>query len=158
MFPLHISNRLVTNYEQKEDLTLDSFGPLPALDWIFITNLLFIFAFLFIVTSMIYISLENHFGLQCESPTFIAYQTLLGITEPIEHVFFRQGVSGNMLMTLYAVFAFMMISLYNVDFRAYLIGERFEQVPDTIQNVDLRSKYVIFTLGSSDYIQGTADQ
>ena len=81
-------------------------------------------------------------------PQKVLLCTILGVTEPVDYKLFRKAYAGNILMTLFSIASFFFIYFYQANFRAFLIGQEFNWVPEVLTDINVFDMPIITTPGA----------
>ncbi len=150
--PITDDTFITTRHPKAARIRFELDKPLHVYIWQGFLVLIFVLCACLILTNWTYLVI---FPLKIfnKDPQIIVVDILLGFTEPVDISWFPFAVSGHFLITMFAIVSFYAINLYNANFRAYLIGQTFEEVPETLDDVDTRVMPIVETF-SVDYGQG----
>ncbi len=143
---------LATSFPSYNDMSFKIFNPIDYDSWIAIFMSLMVVALTFMFVMF-------HYGrfmpkrCNCKGDgQEIWFRVIGGATEAMRNGFFKFGIAACTVSMTFELLSFFLIFLYNINLRAYIIGE-VERKDSYNDVITMNAKYdkVIFTLGGFNY-------
>ncbi len=80
-----------------------------------------------------------------DDPVQVCIRMILGATEAFYGDFFKYGLAGYCLMMTFELASYSLNAIYNVNLRAFIIGENPIAVPSSFNELDILTDHVVYT-------------
>lgn len=116
--------------------------------WISIFFALLVFVFVILNIWALYKQINRNLVKSNLEISQIVIRVSIGFTEPDNEGWFRGYSTGRMIMSLWFIASFFLISFYAMDLRAEIIAPDFEKPIETINDIDFATTKIMINYGN----------
>ena len=156
VFPIQDEYVLLTHFPKSNELNFKVLKPLGT--WTWIASLITLFAFLILFSLYFFRHLIQIRKVDLCSQIDLGKLTLFVMLQyqqpaPLLNIV-GKGTSGRLLIVFISIMALYWHTLYDVKVRSFIIGQTFEPIAESLQELDV-SEYPVYNMDEDGYDEGS---